>query len=43
MFKIGSVNENGNMTVWILMRDIARDMFDGLIGRGIEHQGPFMQ
>lgn len=43
LFNNGSLNENGEMTIWILMRDAAHDMFDGLIGRDINYNGPFRQ
>lgn len=43
LFNNGSLNENGEMTIWILIKDDARDMFDGLMGRDINYKGPFMQ
>ncbi len=43
IFSNNILNENGEMTIWILLKDYAQNVFDGLVGRDINHQGPFMQ
>ncbi len=43
IFENGYINENGDFTLFILTDNIARDIFDGLMGRNINYKGPFMQ
>lgn len=43
IFDNNSLNENGEMTIRILLKDYAQNVFDGLMGRDINYHGPYMQ